>query len=172
MLAVAVSAGHVAVLSIQDIVGVVVEGHHAICAVMALHAVIAVVFEVFGHQVMLGCDMAGQAVHGLLDEAALLVAGFAVHRVSIVISLVADQAVSRQLVVVHIGEGEGSDIGIAAHVLGVASLAFVGTRQFAVQAIRGGALAGDVDMAVLAACVRDAVNGGMAVAAILLEFGM
>jgi len=41
-----------------------------------------------------------------------------------------------------------------------------------VQSIRGSALASDVDMAILAACVRDAVNGGMAVAAILLEFGM
>ena len=172
MLAVAVGAGHVAVLSIQYIVGVVVEGHHAICAVMALHAVIAVVFEVFGHQVMLGFDMAGQAVHGLLDEAALLVAGFAVHRVTGVVFLVADQAVSRQLVVVHIGEGEGGDIGIAAHVLLVAGLALIGAGQPAVQAVCRGALAGDIHMAILAACIGDAVDGGVAMAAILLEFGM
>jgi len=172
MLTVAVGAGHCTVLAVQDIVGVVVEGHHAICAVMALHTVIAVVFEVFSHQVMLGFDMAGQAVHGLLDEAALLVAGFAVHRFTGVVLLVADQTVSRQLVVVHVGEGEGGDIGIAAHVLGVAAFAFVSAGQPAVQAFCRSAFARHIHVAVLAAGIGDAVDGGMAMAAVLLEFGM
>lgn len=98
--------------------------------------------------------------------------GLAGHAAAIVIFLVAGKAESRQFFVVDIGVSQPGDDRIAALMFYMAGLAAVCTWQTAMKTGCSRPLAGDFDVAILAAGIGDAVHGGMAVTALVFELSV
>jgi hypothetical protein len=147
------------------------EGHLA-AAIVALQTAVAVCQPVFFHVNRIFIGVAGHAVQGCVYKAVLPVAGLAVKRLSIKILLVIIQAEAGQRRMIDICKCKFGDVRRAPLVFDMAVLAAVGARKPAVQPFDFGALSGDLDVAVLAAVVFDAVHRRVAVGTLLLKFGM
>ena len=169
---VAILALQVCMAAIQCVEVGVLKTLHAVRSVMARNAGLSIQTDMLAHSNRIVIHMASQAIECVIDETILGVAGFAIQWLVAVVGLVQGQAKARERAVIDVLEGEAGNHGIAALVLDVAILAVGHTWQTAVQAIEFGALAGTIDVTILAFCVGNAMQWGMAVLAVFLELGM
>jgi len=171
LVGVAIAAVCCGVSALQGKKLVVVKTGHPVLAIMAINAACPIRFDVPGGELVVFVSVAGEAVERIAGNPILAVAAFAGKRAALVINLMVDQAKVGQPGVVNINKGKGGNIGLMAFVFGVAILALL-NGDAAVHAIAGGSLAGHVHVAILAAGIGDAVDGDVAVGALLLKFGV
>ena len=122
----------------------------------------------FRRPVVVGSGVAGEAVERLLGKTILAVTTVTGHLRAVEILPVAVQAEVGQLLVIDVGKGKLGDDRFPSLVLHVAGLASPG-RQATVQALGGDPLFGHIFVTILATRIGDAVDGGVAMATLVLK---
>jgi hypothetical protein len=168
---VAIFAGYGGVRPIQREYLVVVKVCQPVAAVVTFQAIVAKLLSMFSHPGGVGVVVAGEAIQ-LFRGKAFDMAITAIQGRAVVILLVARQAELGQPFVVKANDRQLGNVRLPPFVVGVAMLAAAAVRQEAMQSAAAGPLLGHVFVAVFATPGGDAAPGGVALAAILLKFGM